>query len=144
MTIYLASRIDGVVAGPGAYVGQMEGLWAQYLERRGTAVDLSYAQLAALSGTEASEEVTMLGARGNALNYLLHLELNRRGSTIQALARRLYVDFGLTQQKFNSGDVRAAVKALAGDPLQQFFEVYLATNADLADVLNGSFPFLSP
>lgn len=143
-TIYLSNIIDGKAV-DSAYEDSMVGLWMQYLDRIGTRYDVSYAELAAngsatfLTGGEWN---TMLGAKGNALNYLFDRELRAAGSSIQEVMQHLYINFGLTDIRFTQADVEAAVVSLTGQPLEDFFERYLKTGAPLTEVLNGSFPLL--
>lgn len=141
-TIYLANILDGKVV-PGAYQNGMQDLWQQYRDRMGTQYDVAYAELAANGSATfqtGGEWNTMLGARGNLLNYLFDRELHAAGSSMQELMQYLYVHFGMGGGRYTQADIEAAVVALTGSALENFFERYLKTNAPLAEVLDGSFP----
>jgi hypothetical protein len=145
-TIYTAARIDGMVVGGSYYQDQMRGLWEQYRERRGGPFDRAYAELASRAsptGKEGSEYGTMLAARGNALAYLLDRWLSRKGSSIDVLLRRLYLDFGLAGRRFTASDVSAAIRSISGDDTEARFAPYLFTSASLTRELGTSVPFVA-
>lgn len=108
----------------------------------GTECDLSYSEIAALSGTEASEYVTMLAARGNAFNYLLDKKLREIGPSLNELMQYLYVNYGLTGIQYTQSDISSILKAITGQSFDTLFDTYLLTNAPLTSELDGSFIFL--
>jgi len=71
---------------------------------------------------------------GSVAALAMDVELRQAGSSLPALMRTLYAEFGLTHQAFTQDDVVRAARKLAGLDLQQVLEpiVARATPPDLA------------
>ena len=84
----------------------------------------------------------MLYARAGLLCYVLDREMTMRGSTLDALMRRLYEERGLRRIPWREQDIVVMVEALAHHSLLSgFFAGLVPTSARLP--LDGSFELLS-
>lgn len=138
-TVFLSYRIDGMLFGAEHYDAAQKGLWGEYTSKLGTKYDRSYAQLAVEASPTGVSNGTdwnwMLGARGNHLVYLLDRELVRRGSSIDAVLRRLYRSHGLSDRRYTQAGVMSIVRSALGAGRAAWFEQRLLTNARLTPEL---------
>lgn len=141
-TVYYSFRVLGQTRGSAEFSTGMAGRWSQYEARRGTAADLSFAELAAqATGAESGENTytIMLFARGAIVAYLLDEKLRAAGSSLDALMQKLYVDSGLAGRPWTEAEVEAAVRTLGGAAVADWLANAVSTNVALDTTFDGRF-----
>jgi predicted metalloprotease with PDZ domain len=146
-TVYYSFRMLGAVLGEVEYRRGMDYRYEFYRNHVSTPIDLSFAELAARIGPFQNDDpadgelVVMLMNRGAMAAYLLDAEMTQRGSSLDALMRRLYED-SLASGRWAQPELPGLVGELAGDRLEGFFRDYVAGAVRVP--VTGRFAFLRP
>ncbi|TAK77791.1 MAG: hypothetical protein EPO16_04775 [Dehalococcoidia bacterium] len=132
-TVYYTARL----VDDAFYAAELRDATQDYLAagRDGT---LSFAEIAARTPAPAgpglapgyNEYVRLLYQKGALVSYLLDETLRRSGSSLDALMRAMYGEFGSGRQ-YTNADVRRHAIALGGGGLGAFFDAYVEGDAAL-------------
>jgi hypothetical protein len=142
-TVYQSFRALAAVLGPAEFAEGMGYRYEAYGQRVGGPADLSVQALcdaigAAPPGTSGDLEV-MLYARGMLLAYLADQRLVARGTSLDAVLRRLYVSHGIDGLRWRQEDFEAALLAESAPEVVAEHAALLAGSGDLRPLVGPDF-----